>query len=85
MSILHIIPGHHGVPTSQSGGVKLKYGGDVHAIRNRYQCVHDLLLRSTEATPQSFIICIQLWEGIRKGKSCRVNSASQAIGNRFII
>lgn len=61
VSILHIIPGHHGVPTSQSGGVKLKYGGDVHAIRNRYQCVHDLLLWGTEATSQSFIICIQLW------------------------
>lgn len=63
VGILHIIPGHHRVSTPQSGGVKLKYGGDVHAIRNRYQCIHDLLLWSTEATPQSFIICIQLNEG----------------------
>lgn len=63
VGILHFIPGHHGVSTSQSGGVKLKYGGDVHAIRNRYQCVHDLLLGSTETTYQSFVVCIQLQKG----------------------
>lgn len=47
---LHVIPGHHGVASSQSGRVQLKYGGDVHAIRNRHQRVHDLLRWSPQTT-----------------------------------
>lgn len=50
VSTLHIIPGHHGVPASQSGRVQLKYGRDVHAIWNRRQSVHDLLLWSSQTT-----------------------------------
>lgn len=50
VGILHIIPGHHGVPASQSGRVQLKNGGDVHAIRNRHKSVHDLLLWSSQTT-----------------------------------
>ena len=46
----YVIPGHHGVPASQSGGVQLKDGGDVHAIRNRHQSVHDLFLWSSQTT-----------------------------------
>lgn len=55
-----IIPGHHGVTTSQRGRIQLKDGGDIHAIRNWHQSVHDFLLGSSQTTPQRFIICIQL-------------------------
>lgn len=50
VGILYFIPGHHGVPASQSGRVQLKDGGDVHAIRNRDQSVHDFLLWSSQTT-----------------------------------
>lgn len=50
VGILYIIPGHHRVPASQSGRVKLKDGGDVHAIGNWHQSVHDLLLWSSQTT-----------------------------------
>lgn len=63
VGVLRFIPGHHGVSTSQSGGVELKYGGDVHAVRDRYQRVHDLLLGGTETTSQGFVICVQLQKG----------------------
>lgn len=47
---LHVIPGDHGVASSQSGRVQLKYGRDVHAVRNRHQSVHDLLRWSPKTT-----------------------------------
>lgn len=56
----HIIPGHHGVPASQSGGVQLKDGGDIHAVRNWHQSVHDFLLWRSQTTSQGLIIRIKL-------------------------
>lgn len=66
VGILYIIPWHHGVPASQSGGVQLEDGGDVHAVGNRHQSVHDLLLWSSQTASQSFVICIQLERENRK-------------------
>lgn len=59
---LHVIPGHHGIASSQSGGVQLKDGGDIHPIGDRDQRVHDFLLWSPETASKSLVICIQLKE-----------------------
>ena len=48
--LTYIIPGHHGVPPSKRGRIQFKDGGDIHAVGNRHQRVHDLLLWSSQTT-----------------------------------
>lgn len=38
------VPGYQGVPSSKSGRVQLKDGGDVIAVGDRNEGVHDLLV-----------------------------------------
>lgn len=54
------VPGHQGVPPSQGGWVQLKDRGDVHAIRDRHQLVHDPLLRGSQTRSQGFMVRVQL-------------------------
>lgn len=61
--VLHYVPGHHGVPSSQGGGIQLKNGGDFHPIRNRHKRVHDFLLWCSQAATQRFIVSVQLKQG----------------------
>lgn len=54
------VPGHQGVPPSQSGRVQLKNGGDVIAFRDRHQGIHDLLLGVPEAGAEVDLLRVQL-------------------------
>lgn len=61
--IMYYVPGHHGVPSSQGGGIQLKNGGDFHTVRNRHKRVHDFLLWCSQAATQRFIVGVQLKQG----------------------
>lgn len=42
--MMRFLPGYQGVPSSKGGRVQLKDGGDVIAIGDRNEGVHDLLV-----------------------------------------
>ncbi len=60
--MVQCVPGDEGVSSSEGGGIQLKYRGDVKAIRDRHEVVHDLLVGRSQTCSQSFMLRVQLEE-----------------------
>lgn len=58
--MVQCVPGDEGVSSSEGGGIQLKYGGDVIAIRDGHEGVQDLLVGCSQSCSQSFMLRVQL-------------------------
>lgn len=60
--MVQCVPGDEGVSSSEGGGIQLKYRGDVKAIRDGHEGIHDILVRHSQTCLQSFMLRVQLEE-----------------------